>query len=339
MPEDSPPVSVIIPMHNERSYIGQCLTALSRQDYPAERLEIIVVDGQSEDGSQEIVERMAHQFGSLRLLTNPDRIAAAGLNLGLDAAQGAVIIILGAHSEVAEDFVSQSVRALETTGADCVGGLLESVAYGPMGEAIAAAMSSPFGIGDARFRYSRREGYVDTVAFGAYRREVFQRIGRFDEHMYRNVDDEFNYRLASTGGKLWLAPSIRSRYYTRDDLVSFFRQYFDYGRWKVQVMLRHPSQVRVRHLVSQALVAGLVAGGLLVLVTRVRRPLGLLAGSYAGFSAVGALLEAGRRGRPQLALLLPIAFGCIHLGYGLGFWWGLAQRLLGGRRRESKRDR
>ncbi|HWO93560.1 MAG TPA: glycosyltransferase family 2 protein, partial [Dehalococcoidia bacterium] len=211
-----PFVSVVVPLRNEGEHIGRCLDALQRQDYPAHMLEVIAVDGVSTDDTRDVVRsRLPGTRIPIRLLGNPGVTAARGLNIGIREANGGVIIILGGHSEVALDFVSRSVDALWRSEADVVGGRIESVARGAAGEAIAIAMSSPFGVGDARFRTSDSPGFVDTVAFGAYRREVFDRIGLFDEDLERNVDDEFNYRLREAGGHIYLNPAIRSRYYTR----------------------------------------------------------------------------------------------------------------------------
>lgn len=312
-------------------HIEGCLSSLARQDYPADRLEVILVDGRSEDGSREWLEAVGKEkWPQVIVLDNPGQTAARGLNIGVRQAKGDVVIILGAHSEIEPDFVAQNVRALAETGADCVGGPIESVGKSFVGRTIALAISSPFGVGDARFRYSQQKGYVDTVAFGAYRREVFNRVGLFDEELRRNVDDEFNYRLASAGGKLWLTPAIRSRYHARASFASVFRQYWDYGRWKVEVARRHPKQVRLRHLIPGAFVGSLVVSGVLALLYPSWRWLfGLTAGSYIGASLVASIRVASAGGWRFLPLM-PVAFACLHLAYGFGSWWGVIRHLTPG---------
>ena len=327
MAAETPLVSVVIPTRNEMRYIEGCLSSLAEQDYPADRLEVLVIDGGSEDGSRHWLETAATKTTPrMNLLDNPRHTTACGLNTGIRHAKGDVIIILGAHSEVAPDFVSQSVRALQETAADCVGGPIESVGRGLVGDTIAAAISSPFGVGNARFRYSQQAGYVDTVAFGAYRRDVFDRVGLFDEQLRRDVDDEFNYRLASAGGKLWLTPAIRSRYHARASFRSLFGQYWQYGRWKVEVAKRHPKQIRLRHVIPAVFLASLAASVALTLLHPSGKwLLGLTAGIYGGSSLAASAQVARSRGW-RLFPLLPLAFACLHFGYGLGSWWGMLRR-------------
>ena len=319
-----PRVSVVIPARNEERYIERCLRSLIAQDYPLSRLEVIVADGDSTDATPLLVSRLAASSPlPIRLLPNPGRTTACGLNVGVRNASGDVIIILGAHSEAAPTFVSSSVAALDRSGADAVGGPIDTVAEGRVGQAVALALSSPFGVGDARFRYSQDEGPVDTVAFAAYRRQVFDKIGLFDESLSSNVDDEFNYRLAHAGGRLWLSPDIHSRYFSRSSLKALLRQYWRYGHWKMPVAQRHPRQIRPRHLVPSLLVAVLAVSGLLAPLSRLARIVfAATAISYAIASIIAATAIAARQGWPYLPWLPP-AFACIHIGYGLGFWAGL----------------
>ncbi len=310
-------------MRNEGGYIGRCVDALQRQQYPTARLEIVLADGASTDDTLAVVRsRLPGACVPMRVIENPGATAARGLNAGVKAAAGHVIIILGAHSEPAPDFVGTSVDALWRSEADCAGGRIESVAHGTAGEAIALAMSSPFGVGDARFRTSDTPGFVDTVAFGAYRREVFDRIGLFDETLDRNVDDEFNYRLRAAGGTIYLDPRIRCRYYTRQTYRDLFRQYRHYGEWKVVVAQRYPLQMRPRHFVPSALVGAVAASAALAAVGA-RRPLVGLTSAYIAASAAAAALAATKAGKARLAPAMMPAFACLHAGYGIGMWQGL----------------
>jgi glycosyltransferase involved in cell wall biosynthesis len=307
-------------MRNEERYIEACLRSLAAQDYPHDRFEVLVIDGESTDRSRDL----AHQFTfaddfDVRILDNPAQKTAPGLNIGLDAARGEVIVRVDAHVEVAPDFLSQNIAALRETDADAVGGPIESVAKGLIGEAIALAMSSPFGIGNAAFRYSREPQYTDTVAFAAYRRDVFERIGGFAEDIDFGEDDEFNYRLGDMGGKIYLTPKIRSIYQTRSSLPALFRQYRSYGRAKVRVLRRHPAQARLRQFVPASFVG--VLGGLSLtspFVRPLRRALPLAINLYLLAATVASLRIASKHGW-RYAPVLPLAFACLHVSYGLGF--------------------
>ncbi len=251
-----PFVSVLVPVRNEARYIERCLRSLAEQDYPRDRFEVLVIDGRSDDATRELVSHFAAESTlDVRLLDNPRRKTAAGLNRGLDEARGEVIVRVDGHATVAEDYLSRGVFALFDTGADCVGGVIEAVGDTRMGQAIAIAMSSRFGVGGVAFRVGG-EGPVETVAFGAYRRDVFDRIGRFTEDIDKGEDDEFNYRLCDAGGRILLVPEMRAQYTVRGSLRGLARQYFGYGRAKPAVLARHPSQARTRQFAPAALVAG-----------------------------------------------------------------------------------
>ena len=323
-----PFVSVIVPMRNERRYIERCLRSLAAQDYPADRYEVIVVDGSSNDGSRDIVETFRGELASLRVVENRGKHTARGLNIGLAFARGDVIVRVDAHAAVASDFLRESAAALERTGADAVGGPITTLGEGPSGETIALAVSSPFGVGNAVFRYSETEQWTDTVAFPAYRRDVFDRIGPFAE-IDGGEDDEFHLRLRDAGGRILLTPAIRSTYYARQTYFELVRQYFGYGQAKMVVLSRHPTRTRLRQLVPSAFVVALLAslvltlfGGVLVL------PLGILWGGYLAISVGASLVLARRRGWRHL-LRLPVAFACMHIAYGVGFLTGLLRRSVG----------
>jgi succinoglycan biosynthesis protein ExoA len=325
-----PLVSVLIPMRNEERFIGACLRSLRSQDYPHDRFELLVIDGESTDGSPGIVQRFAADSDvEVRLLENPALKTAPGLNIGLDAAKGEVIVRVDAHAEVAPDFLSQSVAALEETYADAVGGPIESVAEGLVGEAIALAMSSPFGIGNAAFRYSQEPQYTDTVAFAAYRRDVFERIGGFAEDIDFGEDDEFNYRLGDAGGKIFLTPKIRSVYHTRSSLPALFRQYRAYGRAKVKVLRRHPAQARLRQMVPASFVGALGSLSLVSpILRRFRGLLRLVLTLYLLATFAASFKIASEKGWRYLPVL-PLAFACLHVSYGVGFLEALMTDLRG----------
>jgi GT2 family glycosyltransferase len=333
-----PLVSVIVAMRNEEAYIGKCLDSLVEQDYPAERLEVLVIDGRSTDRSRQIVSEMEDRLLNLRLLDNEKKISPAAFNIGINGAHGQIVTIISAHSYLAADYVSRCVEYLTRTGADCVGGPIETIGENRTARAIALAMSSPFGVGDALFRYSQREQYVDTLAFGAYRRDVFERVGLFDERLAGSEDDEFNYRLRRHGGKLFLTPAIGSFYYGRASLRDLGTQYFRYGFGKVRVIQKHPPLVKVRHLIPAVFVASLVTTAFLSLFNSLfALLLGLILSSYVLVSLALSVWIAAKEGWEYLPLL-PLAFACLHVAYGTGFLLGVAHFLLVGKRRTGQKN-
>lgn len=229
------------------------------------------------------------------------------------------------HTIIEADYVRQCVDALQRSGADNAGGRMDPVGSTSFGKAVALATKSPFGVGGARFHYSTREEWVDTVYLGAWPRRVFERIGGFDEEQVRNQDDELNYRLRGYGGKILLSPLIRSTYFNRSTLPALWRQYFQYGFWKVRVMQKHARQMQVRQLVPSAFVLGLVIlAALAAFVPLSRIAFAGFLGIYVAAALAAAVLVAGNKER-RLAPLVIVACAVLHLGYGTGFLWGLVR--------------
>lgn len=314
-----PSVTLIVAMRNEERYIGACVDSLLALDYPRDRLEVLFMDGRSTDRTREIVaERIAGRAG-FALRDNPDRIQSAAWNLGIQEAKGDIVGIVSAHSELAPDYVFQAVETLQRTGADLVGGPARATSEGLVGRAIAAAMSTPFGVGGATFRYAEREAQVDTVFMGLCWRALYERIGGFDPEMVRNQDDELSYRLLEQGGSIVCNPAIRSVYRNRATLRTLWTQYFDYGRWKVRVMQKHPRQMRIRHFVPPIFVVGMAA-------SLVIPPLFVaLAAGYMATTVVVATRVSIRAGEPAGIPVVSAAFALLHVGYGAGFVTGLWQ--------------
>ena len=329
MPEPAPAgslprVSVIMPVFNEERFIGRSLGAVLAQDYPADLMEILVCDGRSTDRTREIVEGMKARHGGLRLVDNPLRTTATGLNAGIRAARGEIIVRIDGHAEIGPDFVRACVEELARTGADHVGGGVRAEGTTPFGRAVAWGTGTPFGAGGSRFRYSTQAEWVDTVFQGGWRRELFQRVGLFDEMLKCNEDDEFNFRLGDLGARILLSPRLASRYVTRATPWSLFRQYFRYGYWKIRVMQKHPGRMRPHHFAPAALVAALVCGGILgaVLGGLGWMPLAaLLLAWNCGAALFTVRAAAGGLGR--VALWLPLVYAILHISYGLGFLAGL----------------
>ena len=221
-----PFVSVVIPVRNEAGFIADLIGAILKQDYLPDRLEIIVADGQSTDGTREILASLQAQHPRLIVVENPGRIVSTGLNLAVARARGDVIVRIDGHAIVASDFIRENVALLaEHPEAWSVGGPIRHAATTTFGKAVGVAMSHPVGVGNALHRYPEHEGYVEGAQFPAIRRQVFDRIGMFDERLVRNQDDEFNYRIRRAGGKIYVSPRVRYSYFVREHIGQLFRQY------------------------------------------------------------------------------------------------------------------
>lgn len=330
---ETPLVSLIIPMFNEERHIGDLLASVAAQDYPLDRLEVLVVDGASTDGSAQVVRSFQDRIPGLRLITNPRRLTPTSLNLGLREARGEIYVRMDSHSTMAPDYVRTCVETLQRTGADNVGGLMRPVGTNRRSEAVSLATCSRFGIGGARFHYATEPQYVDTVYLGCYRLDRLRELGGYDESMIINEDDELNFRLTLDGGRIFLNPEIRSSYHPRASLRALWKQYYRYGRWKVRLMQKHRRLTSLRHLVPAAFAASLLAGLALWPWTAWGGWL-LLAvlGAYGAANLAFSVALAARAGWRHLPLLPP-TFLVLHLAYGGGFLAGIVEFLLLRRRR------
>lgn len=311
-------VSVIIPARNEEKFLARCLDSVYAQTVPP--LEVILADGMSEDQTREIAGEYAEKYGNLIVLDNPEKIAPTALNRAIRLSKGEAIARVDAHCLLEPDYLEECLSALERSGADNVGGPMRAEGIGTIPEAIALATSSPFGVGNALFHYATDERWVDTVYLGCYRREVFEKIGCFDEELVRNQDDELNFRLTQSGGKILLSPRIRSTYYNRASLRKLFSQYFQYGFWKVRVIQKHGRPASWRHLVPGAFVLALLAS--LLALPWSFLPFAFLWGAYLP----AASFFAARLSWKKLPLLVLIFF-ILHVSYGAGFLSGLGRAL------------
>lgn len=318
-----PFVSVIMPIRNEADFIAQSLGAVLQQDYP--NFEVIVADGMSTDDTRHVIQQISQQYPSINveIIDNPARVVPTGFNRALQVAKGTVIVRVDGHTIIEPNYVSTCVETLERTGAACVGGRMDAIGRTPMGQTIALATSSAFGVGGARFHYSLQEEWVDTVYLGAWKRSIFDHYGGFDEEFVRNQDDEFNYRLRENGHKILLNPSITSRYYNRSSLRTVAKQYFQYGYYKVRVMQKHPAQMRPRQFAPPLFVIGLMGGAILAPLSSIILWLWLsIIGLYVGVNLLVSIRIARTVGWRHL-VLLPITFTTLHMSYGLGFLNGL----------------
>jgi len=319
---DQPFISVVMPVRNEGTFIERSLRSVVKQDYPHDRFEVIVADGMSDDDTREIVSRVGGD-ANVRLIANPGKIVATGLNLAIHDAKGDVIVRVDGHCQIAPDYIRHCAELLQTSDAECVGGNLETIGETNRARAIAAALSSRFGVGGSTFRVgSTEQRYVDTVAFPGYKRETLRRLGDFDEELVRNQDDEYNYRLRKAGGRILLSPWIQARYYSRATFTSLCKQYFQYGYWKVRVLQKHPRQMQLRQFMPPL---GLLALLLLLLLAPFTKVavLGISAALVLYLLALSLASITMARRLAWLILLLPPAFVAIHFSYGFGFLCGV----------------
>jgi glycosyltransferase involved in cell wall biosynthesis len=318
-----PVVSVVVPMYQEAGYIEPCLESFSKQTYPLDRLEVLVVDGGSTDGSRQTVERWAEDHEWVRVLDNAKRVIPAACNVGLFHARGDVVCFFSSHGEAAADFIERVVAVLHETGATGVGGTYLHVGGDPVSRAIGKAMSSPFGMASPH-RFANTRCSVDTISHPAYWRKAVLDVGGFDEGMLRNEDYDLNWRLRERGAELVFDPSIRSVYRPRASLGAAGRQFWWYGWWKGQMALRHPRSLKARHLAPPAFAAGVLAAPVLLATRRGRRL--VAAGAFAYATAVAAAvstIDDPHADKRVAAATFPL----IHLTWGAGLLASLASRL------------
>ena len=314
-----PFVTIALPCLNEERYLEACLRSVLAQDYPADRVEIMVADGRSTDGTRAIAARLAAEDPRVVLVDNPRRLQAAAMNEVIRRSRGEVIVRMDVHCEYAPDYVRKCVEVLRRTGADNVGGAQRARAETPFQQALCAALSSPLGVGGARYRSAAGEGFVDTVFLGAFRRRVFEEVGLYDPGAVTNEDAELNQRIHDAGGRVYLSPEIVVHYAPRDSARRLAVQYYRYGRGRARTILKHRRVLSVRPLIPFLM----VCGGALLLATSPFQPLTPLAfGAYAAI----AIAEAVRVGRPlgaaQVARVAAI-FPLLHVSHGVGFAAGL----------------
>jgi succinoglycan biosynthesis protein ExoA len=321
-----PLVSVVMPCLNEEGFIEACVRSVFAQDYPKERIEILVADGMSMDKTREILDRLREQDPRIRVIDNPDRIQAAGLNAAIRVARGEVIVRMDVHAEYAPDYVRRCVEVLDETGADNVGGAQRAKAKTLFQKALCAALESPLGVGGSKYRSEDNEGFVDTIFLGAFRRRILERVGLYDPKAVTNEDAELNQRILADGGRLILSRKIVVHYFPRDSFRSLARQYFKYGKGRARTLLKQRRLPRTGGAGAFAAVRpaipflGLAFSGALGAVS-----LPALAAALATYAlATGA--EAIRVGRRAGATAVPVVwaiFPVLHVSHGAGFAAGL----------------
>lgn len=319
-------VSIVMPVYNEEKYIGKCIESLFLQDYPLEKMEWIFVDGGSNDNTLEILECYRQQHLELiKILNNEKKIVPCAMNIGISASCGKYIIRIDAHADYAKDYISKCVYYLNNTDADNVGGIAETKSNGFMGNAIAKMLSSKFGVGNSQFRTNGKSGYVDTVPFGAFRREVFSKYGGYDERLVRNQDNEMNYRIRKNGGKIFLADDIKLSYYCRDSVKGIADMARKNGQWNIITMKLCPGAMGLRHFIPFLFVASIVFLGLLGFINSLFW-YGLLCeiGLYLILDIIFSIKKAKNIGQ---FFVLVFLFPLFHISYGIGSFNGIIKLL------------
>jgi glycosyltransferase involved in cell wall biosynthesis len=319
-------VTLVVPCRNEARFIGKCLDSLIANEYSHDGLEILVVDGMSTDGTAEIAGEYAARYPFIRVLQNHKRIIPAAMNLGIAAARANIIAKADAHSIYAPTYIAECVRCLQEYGVDNVGGVLitEPSNDTNVAKSIAFVLAHPFGSGNSRFRIGTPVPVAaDTVACGCYRRDVFERIGLYNEDLIRSSDMDLNARLREAGGRIMLAPEIVARYFPSADMPDFFCRNVIDGFWALYPAKFGSRLARARHLLPLAALLALAGMGLLAtIVPTLWMALAGIAATYAAV-AVGCGLDLALRERSAtIAIIVPMTFAVRHAAYAAGSCWG-----------------
>ena len=321
-------VSLIIPCFNEEKTIGKLLDAIGQQTWPLNDMEILIADGFSTDRTREMITsyQAAHPKMELRIIDNPKRVIPAGLNAAIQAARGELIVRMDAHTIPAVNYVELSVKAFDEGKGEDIGGVIDihPGADTWIGRSIAVATRHPLGVGDARYRWTTKATYADTVAFGTYARKTFDTIGLYNESLVANEDYEMNARLRASGGRIWIDPAIRATYHSRPDLGSLARQYFTYGFYKFRMLKRFPQTLRWRQALPPLFVFGILMLLLLSLFWNYAfYAFIFVAGIYLLTLIIAAIPEAVKQKNISLVPGIPLAIMTMHFSWGTGFWWSM----------------
>jgi succinoglycan biosynthesis protein ExoA len=319
---DWPSISAIMPVLNEERHLAEAVAGVLDQDYPGD-LELLLALGPSHDGTASIAAALAARDPRVRLVDNPVGMTPNGLNAAIAVARHGIIVRVDAHGVLSPDYLRRAVEILEITGAANVGGVMQAEGQNDFERAVARAMTSPVGIGGARFHVGGTAGESDTVYLGVFRRDVLERLGGYDEHFSRAQDWELNYRIRAAGETVWFTPELVVTYRPRGNLRGLARQFFNSGRWRREVLRRHPGTANLRYLAAPAATVAITGGTAMALAAALGGPgwlaAGVLAPTVYAAGVVGAGLVEGR-GLPWRARAwLPMVLAVMHMAWGGGF--------------------
>jgi succinoglycan biosynthesis protein ExoA len=323
-----PQVSIIVPCRNEEATICQLLEAICSQSYPLEDIEVVIADGLSTDRTRERIDtfRSEHPQLEVRVVDNQRRVIPSGLNRAIEASQGKYILRMDAHSIPDRNYIQKCIEGLDHNQGDNIGGIWKIQPSGStwIAKAIAIAAAHPLGAGDARYRIGGTAAEVETVPFGAYRREIFNRIGFYDENLLSNEDYELNVRLKQAGGRIWMDPTIQSVYFARSNLRDLSRQYWRYGYWKAQMLRKHPTTLRWRQFIPPVFVLTLLCLALLSIGFDLARwLLAIIVILYTIIMLIIGLMMSLKKQSILLTVGIPLAISTIQVSWGAAFLWSL----------------
>lgn len=321
-------VSVITPCRNESAYINLLLDNITSQTYPANLIEVLIADGMSDDGTRDILQLWQNKQTNLQIIDNPKLIVSTGLNQALKQASGEIIVRMDVHTHYAKNYIEECVKTLVDHDVDNVGGPWRAACDNYLQCAIAAAFQSPFAVGGARSHKLDYNGPVDTVYLGCWYREKLIELGGFDEELVRNQDDELNFRIIESGGKVYQSSSIKSWYYPRSSLFKLFTQYAQYGYWKTHVVKKYGKPASLRHMIPAIFLIALLTATISFAATGSSLPLLAILVPYLSLDLLFSLRASIHKSKLRLLPVLPIIFPIFHLGYGYGFLRGLADFIL-----------
>lgn len=314
-------VTAMVVVRNEEKYIKISLESLLEQDFPDDKYEVLVIDGMSDDGTMETIQEVLNNYKGkvkISILKNENKLLASGWNIGIKNAKGKYVVRIDAHAKASKDFIRKNIETMKKLPEDvaCVGGSLTSVSLEKDDKTISKVLSSPFGVGNSKFRYSNEAQYVDTVAFGLYKKEVFEKVGYFDETLARNQDNNMHNRIRKAGFKFYFNPEIQSEYYVRNNLKKMLKQGFQNGKWNIIVYRQDRKSLSIRHLVPLVFVLSII---LMTILSFVNRVFGYLFIFEILLYILLALIFAIKRTKNIFEIFKMILyFLLLHVSYGTG---------------------
>lgn len=314
-------ITAMIVVRNEEKYIKTSLESLLYQEFPEKDYEILIIDGESTDKTREIIKETLKNYNgntNVSILTNKKKILAAGWNMGIKEAKGKYVVRIDAHAKASKDFLKKNMETMSRMKEDvaCVGGKLTSVSLREGDQTIGKILSSPFGIGNSKFRYSDKSQYTDTVAFGMYKREVFEKVGFFDETLERNQDNNMHNRIRKAGYKFYYNPEIKSNYYVRNSLKKMLRQGFLNGKWNIIVFRQDKKSLSIRHIIPLAFVLSII--GLIILSFVNKIFLYILVAEMILYFVLGTIFAIQKTKNILEIIKMLLYFLLLHLSYGTG---------------------